>query len=154
MQPQQHQRQQLVALNRFGEPLLVIHGLSCHLVQVCQYRAPFLDLQHQYQPIKIRHHIDQSELQRIHPKLFSCHDDESLSFHMTSFLFQPSNLKSSHLANIHEVLIARSDHHEPHLIQLICALVCHDQSAHHNDPHQYQRVHQSESSKLFPYLND
>ena len=154
VQPQLHPHQQLVIQNKFFSQPLATPCLSFHLALVCQYRAPCLDQLHQYQQIKRHHHNHRSELQMTHQVLPSFHGDESQSSHKISCLCQPSTLRLHHLASNHEDLIAKSDHHEPNLIQLICALVCHAQLARQIDPRQYQHGHQNESLKLYLYPND
>ena len=90
----------------------------------------------------------------IHQVLPSFHGDESQSSHKISCLCQPSTLKLHHLASNLEDLIAKSDHLEPNLIQLICALVCHAQLERQIDPRLYRHEHQNESLKLSLYPND
>ena len=67
---------------------------------------------------------------------------------MSAYLDRASNLKSCHLANIREALVAGSDHREHGLIQLSDALVFRDQLAHQIDPHLCRHGHQSGSWKF------
>ena len=67
---------------------------------------------------------------------------------MSAYLDRASNLKSCHLANIREALVAGSDHREHGLIQLSGASEFRGRSAHQIDLHLYQHGHRSGSWKF------